>query len=281
VIAGQGHAPEYPSGRSLWLAEVGAGGDLLWEEVLGSLHYMAWVDIDVRIHPEGGLVVSGHDSLEDGASPSLITFRVDDAGQTVWSLSHELVPSDSPIAINWAMGAMDLLPSGDIVQLTSAGDGLRVVRTSAEGEVVWDQIYSTATWPQDLVALPDGGILVLSMDVDEAQLTRLDGDGGIEWEQRYHYGPNSNLSAMAWDPLSERLVAVGSTRGIDDGRDSTWERSWILVLDGDGVVHWSHVGDPGSPSYALDLVRDPSTTRFYFSSHGEGLHLGVVEPCPG
>jgi hypothetical protein len=52
-----------------------------------------------------------------------------------------------------------------------------------------------------------------------------------------------------------------------------------VVLDGNGVVHWSHVGETGTPGYALDLVRDPEATRFYFSSHGEGLHLGAVEPC--
>lgn len=53
------------------------------------------------------------------------------------------------------------------------------------------------------------------------------------------------------------------------------------MLDGNGIVHWSHMGDAGTPSYALDLVRDPATTRFYFSSHGKNLHLGMVEPCSG
>lgn len=276
VIAGQLYAPEYPSSRGLWIAELGVDGSLAWQEVLGSIHFMAGVDLDVQLHPAGGLVVSSHDSLDDGVSPSLVTYRLDDDGQTQWSRVHEL-PGEPPIAINWSMGAMELLPSGDIVQLTSAVEGLRVVRTTADGDQVWDQTYATATWPQDLVALPDGDVLVLSMDEYEAELMRLDPDGAVEWEERYHSGPNSNFSAMAWDPLTERLLAVGFTN--EEG-DVTTERTWAAVLDGDGIVHWSHVGEPGSPSQALDVVRAPAASRFVFSAHGLHLYLGTVAPCP-
>lgn len=278
VIAGQVYAPEHPSRRGLWIAALGPDGSLAWQEVLGSIHYMVSVDLDLRVHPAGGLIISAHDSLADGNDPSLLTIRIDDAGEVMWSLEREL-PNNPPIAINWAMGAMDLLPNGDIVQLTSAVEGLRVVRTTADGDEVWDQTYATATWPQDIVALPDGDILVLSMDENDADLVRLDGDGAVAWEQRHRSGAGSNFSAMAWDPLSERLLAVGTTRGTDDPNDTS-ERTWAAVLDGDGVMHWSHVGEPGTPSFTLDLVRDPAATRFYFSEHGLSLYLGTVEPCP-
>lgn len=278
VIAGQRFAPELPSSEALWVARLDADGSLAWQEELGPAHFMGWDDIDVRWHPDGGFIVSSHDSLDGGEAPRLLTFRLDELGQTVWSLQHPLV-GDAPIGINWSQGAMDLLPSGDIVQLTAAEGGIRVLRITADGDVVWDQTIATGTWPQDLVALPDGDVFVMTMDPDDADLLRLGADGSVKWERRYHEGPNSSLSAMAWDPGTERLLAVGGTRGNDAGDQAMWERTWILALDADGEVRWSHVGEPGTPAHATDVVLDPATPRLSFSAHGEALYIGEIEPC--
>lgn len=182
----------------------------------------------------------------------------------------------APISINWSRGAMDIMASGDIVQITSHSTGVRVVRTAADGEAQWDQTFATRTWPQDIVAVPGGDVFLLSYDEDETLLLRLNGEGALIWEQSYGDGPNSSMSAMAWDSGTERLLVGGGTRGIDGGSKSGWERTWVLLLDDDGGVTWEFVGEPGTPSLLLDVMADPAGDRFVFASHCEGLHLAEV-----
>lgn len=279
LIAGAKQSSSTASGRALWLGLVRSDGSLDWERTVSPLHYMAWVHVDVRLHPAGGFVVSSHDGPDDGNR--LITLRIDDLGQTLWSRTDALA-ADADVAEGWSKGAMDLLPDGDIVQLTAGAGGLRVLRTSPAGEVLWDNDYPTGAWPQDVVALPDGDILVLSLSFDGATLHRLHGDGSVVWKKTYREGPDSGLNAMAWDPDRELLLAMGGTRGTDAGPKNEWKRSWMLLVDGDGVVQWDRVGLPGTNNTALDVVSDPSADRFFFSMHGEGQYIGALEfvACP-
>lgn len=275
VLFGSIPSDATPTGQALWMGRVDSGGDLLWSRELGSTHFNVWGHVDARVHPDGGFFVSTDDGVP-GDDQALRLLRVDDAGETLWA--HEVpVASWQEIAINWSLGAMDRMPDG-VIQITGGEDDIRVIRSDDTGAVAWTIILADGIgWPRDVVGLPDGGSAVLTSTVDTAFLVRLDAVGGFAGLSEHKAGPDSNATSLAYDPATDSFLIAGGTRGVD-GPDPTWERTWLVVTDGEGAVQWEHIGEPGTPSHIHD-ARVTGAGAFALTAHGEHLWVATVAAC--
>jgi hypothetical protein len=274
VSASQAHSSQSPSSRELRMAWIANDQDG-WIESMGPVHYLAWVPIDLRVHPEGGLVVSTYDSQAGGADASLRTLRVDDSGQVLWSQTRSL----GGLTIGDDMhGSMELLPNGDIVQVTRGDGGLRALRLGADGSVQWDALYPELRGPTDVITTPDSDVFVLGED---ATVMRISGDGSVVWTHGYDGGQGAALEVAVWDPDLQVLIAAGGTGGFADS-PGDGARTWATVVGGDGGAQWQTIEDVGTPGHILDMELDPTSYRAFFSGHGANLYLGAITlvPCP-
>jgi len=275
VVSIQEISPAHASGERLRVVRLSASGEQEWEADLGAAHYMAWMEADVLRHPEGGTVVSWHDSQDGGGDPRLVLARLDAAGAVKWSTAYPLA-FDSPTAINWAHGAAAVLGDGSVLQLTSEDANLRLVRTAANGSLVSNAIVDVVAWPQDLIVLPDGAVLVLANDGVQVMVLEVETDGSIQSTHIVSGGDASFGDALVWDPSLEALLVAGTARDEEEG----WERPWTLVVDrqGNELFNGLELEEPGAPGLALDVARIPSG-GFVVTRHGGSLYYETVLPC--
>lgn len=266
---------DFETGRALWMGRIDGDGAPIWSRDLGSAHFNVWAHVDARVHPAGGFFVSTDDGAP-GGDQALRLLHVDDAGETVWATKYPLQP-DLDIAINWTLGAMDVLADGGVVQLTAAPDAVRVIRTDDAGALVWDIAVADVGWPRDIVGLPDGGSAVLTSTLDTAFLVRLDGDGQVVATRKYQAGPDSNATALAHDAATDTFLIAGGTRGVD-GPNASWERTWLVVADAEGEAVWSHVGEPGTPGHVYE-ARVTGPGAYALTAHAEALWVATVAAC--
>lgn len=266
---------DHETGRALWMGRLDGDGEPIWTRELGPAHSNVWAHVDARVHPAGGFFVSTDDGVP-GGEQALRLLHIDDAGETVWATQYPLQP-DLDIAINWSLGAMDVLADGGVVQITAAPDAVRVIRTDDAGALVWEMSLADIGWPRDVVALADGGFAVLTSTVDADFLVRIDGDGESVGASKYQQGPDSNATALAHDPATDTFLIAGGTRGVD-GPDASLERTWLIVADSDGDAKWVHVGEAGTPSHTYE-VRVTGPGAYALSAHGEQLWVATVTTC--
>lgn len=273
VIVASGGSGLHASGKSLWVGRVSPDGELTWESMLGAAHYMAWMKANVLAHPEGGYVVSWYDSGAEGDDTGLQLARIDDLGTPSWALEH---PSETGYLgpSHGMQGGMGLLPDGDILQLTTEGQDLRLIRTGADGRLVSDLVVPVAARPADLLVLPDGSVLVLANSSIEAMLLEIEPeDGWISMSHSLSLGENRFLHAMQWDPLHEVLYLGGTAHAA--GRS----RPWTLVIERDGTEIASVIDEELTVGGPLD-VSALSSGGFAVVRHGgASLHLEASVPC--
>ncbi|WP_438018289.1 hypothetical protein WMF18_04050 [Sorangium sp. So ce315] len=280
VVVGQQWDTSSPSGQGLWLGRLDGAGALRAAHSLGPTHFMAHADIELLQHPNGGYVLSTHDSQMDGESPRLVLLRLDDDGQLVHRRATPLAPG-SAIAAGWSRGSAALLPGGDVVQLTAHGAYLRIVRSTEQTEPVFDRVLEEVgeAWPQDIAVLPDGrmAIVALSHDsLDRSHVILLDAGGSVLWHETYEPELDNQLNALAYDPSTDLLHLAGATRGTDGGT----QRMWLLSVTTEGALRWEYEGDVGTPTLMNTIAALPGG-GFAAAGFGDFSYV-VVRPdaCP-
>jgi hypothetical protein len=275
VVAARVFDSELPSMTQLWVGEFSADGVAKWSHLLGSAH-SGWnfdeLTADVLVHPDGGYVVSWHDSLADGAAPRMMLARLDASDGVLWSTSHALAP-DSKVEQWWSEGAADLLPDGSIVQLTANGERLRLVHTAADGTAISDVVLEDLpAWPMDLRVLPDGAVLVLANHSGRAMVLEVDPAGAIVQE---HVWDESDpfLGAMQWDPVLEVLYLGGSLRD-----EANRQRPWTLLVDRNGDELASYIDPDGGDWISLGAAALPGG-GFAASRNADTLLIETTTPC--
>lgn len=261
-----------PSMSALWVGAFTADGAQQWYTTVGPAHYEWGASADVLVHPDGGYVVSWHDSQAEGADPQLRLARLDDGGAILWSTEHPLAP-DSDIGQWWAEGAAGLLPDGSIVQVTLDGDRSRLVHTAADGTLVSDAVIDDVEgWPMDLLVLPDGGVLVAANHTGRAMLLEVDPAGAVL--QLHEYGDSDPFfGSMAWDPVLEVLYLGGTDRDT-----AGQQRPWTLLVDREGDVLASYLDPDGGDWFARGAVARPDG-GFVASRDADALLLETTTPC--
>lgn len=217
-----------------WLARLRADGTTAWEWMLTGQRFAS-----VDATPDGGVIAAG-------GSPDVWLYRLDGAGQFLWSKVYTGVSS--------SVSAVRAIPGGGFVFV---GPGV-VVRTDDAGAIVWRKKLSQSLG----LAIRDarwaaGGVVVAgeygtSSARNDLWLARLDGaTGDVAWSNRILVGVSTyqNVlltgSSLAVAADGDYLVVSYDLPGGTSARtfvarfapDGT--RRWARALNGDDVGPWS------------------------------------------
>ncbi len=276
VVLAKVDDPTSPSGKRLHAFGVSADGEVQWMECVGQLHHSAAVHTDLRRLASGGYTVSWHGSSGEGSLPSLAQARLGADGTVEWT-SHDFLPSGTVVAAQWSQGAMELLPSDTVLQLTAAGEQLRLVESdpidgSTINDVVLDELGSAT--PIDLEVLPDGTVWMLVRMFDGSHLIEVTPAGDIVAQRQFDDAPSDAfLHQLTWQENQQRLLLTGEAR---DERGIA--RALAMVLTRDWAIDASIFPyDDGGVSSANAVVADPFA-GFVVTQAGPSLRLLGIEP---
>lgn len=233
-------------GTDLWLIRTDRNGDTLWTRTVGGpADDYGW---DVEHAEDGGFAIVGFTASWGAGGEDVWLVRIDERGDTLWTRTFGGDGDER---------AWSLAPTGDggwviagQAEAADAGDfDLFLVRTDAEGEVVWITSHSGPGEERvfDVARVADGGFVfagTTSDSVDGARdvsLVRVGDDGMLSWQRRFGGEGDAVGHGLVVTPEGGFLVV-----GYGEGSGVDGSEIYLVRTDADGRELWSQrIGDEG------------------------------------
>ncbi|MEM7394165.1 MAG: hypothetical protein AAF492_17640, partial [Verrucomicrobiota bacterium] len=252
----------------LWLLKVDAGGTRIMDKTIGAdqFDYLS----AMRPTADGGFLLAGYSNSDvsgDRTAPSRGLWdywivRVDANGSNLWDRAYGGANGD-------ILRAMEILPDGGFIfgghsqsdvggdkgQPSRGGNDYWVVRTDANGNLLWEQTYGGGSSDElHAIALtPDGGFILggdsysdtggekseNARGLTDCWLIRIDANGNVLWDRTY--GGTSYEFCRDIKPIPGGGYFVGASTLSPAG----FELSQAPI--GDYDMWLLHIGEDGAP----------------------------------
>jgi len=215
----------------VWLFKVDANGTLVWDRLLGTGTYD--VGFSLARTNDGGYVITGYKNGSD-----LYLIKTDSSGLAEWERIYGGTGDD------WGKCVIQTLDGGYAISgwTTSYSTAAQayIVRTSADGTLLWDNHFGNGTsYSYGIMEMLDGGF-VLSGHTDgmgsglmDFYAVRTDANGNRVWENTY--GGSANDYGFSVFRVDGGLVFGGATSSFDP----TYSKIFIVGTDEGGSMLWS------------------------------------------
>ncbi|RKX70206.1 hypothetical protein DRP53_05800 [candidate division WOR-3 bacterium] len=229
------------SGDTLWTRRYGAGGR--------DEGYSVWQTTD------GGYIVTGY--TQRGDDDLLWLLRLDGAGDTVWTKIWPNV-----FAGRCGFSVQQTTDGGYmIIGIKEPGAQALLVKTDAEGNVIWDNSYGATSWYSWSSGhqTTDGGYIIgtkrfMGASWDDFWLIKTDPLGNKLWDKTYG-GVGTDIGLCVQQTTDKGYIFAGYTGAFGAGGTD------ILLIKTDSLGY-----APMDP----DITTDPTELVFDYSSKSTG-----------
>lgn len=233
--------------------DTGAPACITWERTYGAAQ-AEYGNAIVHI-PGAGFAIAGRTSSRGAGGDDMWLVRLDEAGDLLWDRTYGTASTENANGLALAPDGGFLLVGTSFTPQSSLD--WWVVRTDADGDLLWDQTFATmnADHAFAAVSVAEGGFAVAGSRDRIAQgsgrfwLIRLADDGAVLWEEIY--------GDLASEQLAYDLVELpGDGFALAGTADADF---WLVRTDLDGNLLWDRAYDFGGGNYdrALGLARTP------------------------
>ncbi len=214
-----------------WLFKVDANGTLVWDRLLGN--GTQDVGFSLTKTADGGYAVAGY---KNGTDVYLI--KTNSTGITEWERTYGGAGND------WGKCVIQTLDGGYAISgwTTSYSSSAQayIVRTSADGTVLWENHFGNGTsYSYGLVEMLDGGFVLsghtngMGGGLMDLYAVRTDSSGDRIWERAY--GGGADDYGYSVFRVDGGLVFGGATSSFD----STYSKIYLVGTDEAGNMLWS------------------------------------------
>lgn len=245
-------------GADMWLVKTDKNGDKEWDQTYGGI--VTDVAFNLIQTSDGGFALAGYTySTEEGADMRLV--KTDNDGNMEWDQTY------GGRGDQVAKGLVQMSDEGFALAgytnfVQGGGSDIWLVKTDAEGNVLWDKTYdgSYGDLTNPLIQTSDGGF---AMIYNEGMM-KIDVSGTVAWTQIYN-----------------EIVPKGIIQTTDRGFAIVGENDWNLMLvktDSSGAMEWDQKYIPKlnrrRPIALADSLIQTADKGFllagYTSSYGAG-----------
>jgi len=184
AIAGYSQRPGL-SRFDTWIIRLTSDGRMLWQRHFPRGIFSAGTGVTPA--PDGGFFISGISQTRSPRTSRSWVIRLAPDGNTVWKILSRWDSS------NEAWGLDSTEDGGVIVVSAAKPEGIgrssaRLVRLSADGDIVWSRLLGGATWdrPTAVISTRDGGVLITGYTTgrgsgyQDVWVVRLNSEGKVE-----------------------------------------------------------------------------------------------------
>lgn len=187
----------------------------------------------------GGYIMVGRTASHGDGDTDMHVVKLDANGEIIWEKRYgEEESEEANDIIETADGGYMILGNSDNYDAISGLRDMWLIKTDAEGEVIWDKRYGikeSINSGNAIIATPSGGYLIVGNSIsleDEAHsyvyAVNIDASGEVLWEK--NFGGPSNEEAKDVAVTAEGFAIVGNTESYGEGR---WD-IWLLRIDNEG-----------------------------------------------
>jgi hypothetical protein len=206
----------------------------------------------VAATPDGGYLIAGSTDSYGAGGHDMYLIKTDALGEPVWQKTYGGAGDDFGHAVVVTADGHYIIGG----ETTSFGSGSRrayLVKTDAQGEMIWERQIGIDAVVRSAIPTADGGILIggrgrLKLPgTDGLYLAKVDASGTVDWENTY--GEAEVALSVIQEPSGD-FVAAGYS---NDARTDVW----VVRVSPTGAVIWTQ--GYGGPSFDLgrSLVLSP------------------------
>jgi hypothetical protein len=238
------------------------------------------VGVSITEVSDGGFALLGYTRVSDTTDYDIWLIRTDLSGNVLWDRTYDRASRDFGTRIIESSGG------GFAILGTTQGDEVPIdrvtwlVRTDAQGEMLWDQVYDVPGQAADeayaLVELDDGGFAFAGRSrapsLGDVWVVRTDSLGEEIWS-RTHGGTKTEAGFGMVLADDGDLVKAGSTTSYGEGSND----AWLLKIDvetGDEV--WAKTIGDSESNVARSITKGSNGDFILSGSTGLGGGAGSI-----
>ena len=198
-----------------WVIKLSTDGDLLWQRRYGG-EATDWINA-IAETSDGNLVVAGHTESIGAGKADLWVLKLTADGEPLWDRSFGGAETDYASTVTATRDGGLLI--GGMTRSTGAGGfDIRIIKLTADGEVVWQQTFGGEKddWVRAVLETRDGGHALAGYTMSQGAglydvwLLKLDADGSLLWERTFGEAGNEWARALVEMP-DGGLALAGDT----------------------------------------------------------------------
>ncbi|MFT5820197.1 MAG: hypothetical protein ACI8ZM_001436 [Crocinitomix sp.] len=221
------------------IMKLGSNGDPVWTKLFNVLGTAANCAFEVIENASGNYLMWGLNKNLANDHMEALLFEVTQNGEVLWSKKYDF---DTNPTSNYTVNRMMLLPSGELEMMITIFNNLIILRTTAEGEIIWGHstnLFGPDEWIGkrpgfDMVSLPGDGGIVSNKFGNDFALIRYGEDGETYWTKRYSIGSYMHPKSILQMPSGNFMIGGFATDSITGAA-----KPLIMeVSDEDGSILW-------------------------------------------
>jgi hypothetical protein len=181
-----GHWEGYPFGgttRAIVFAKLSANGDIILQKELGS--FFGDVGTSIKETADGGYIVAGAESSENGDGFGVYLAEVNTDGDVVWKSNYGSTTNDIGNSVQQTGDGGYIVAGATYV---SGNGDVYLIKTDGQGELLWEKTFGGAGDDVGMSVLQaaDGGYMIagytnsFGAGGSDIYLIKTDGDGNVQ-----------------------------------------------------------------------------------------------------
>jgi hypothetical protein len=183
-----GSTASYGNGKQdVWLIKTDANGEMLWDKTFGGVE---WDHGNIVLETnDGGFVIVADSDHTGGPSGKAWLIKTDSEGNLLWDKTFGNVGHNSGSSIDFTSDGGFIIVGSSLVPGETNGYDAWLIKTDADGELIWDKKYDGTDMGSDVKETDDGGFIVIGTSnyeypVSHIWLAKTDSNGEVTWEKQ-------------------------------------------------------------------------------------------------
>ncbi len=265
-------------GSDVWVANIDAAGNIIWETTIGGTLNDYPKEIlkgsDNAIYIVGYSKSNDQDITVNKGDDDILLVKLSTSGNLIWAKTYGGTDRDRGETIiqkangNLLIGAMSSSSNGDVSNNYGSFDNL-IMEIDTAGNVLWEKNYGGTGTEQirDIKPLLDGNFIMTGLSTSSNNdspsnngsydyLTiKFNDTGAVIWSDAI--GGSSLDFAESILPLSDSSIIIGGySYSKDFDVDSVYDNIdiWIINYDKNGNINWKEVYGGSDDDILLNLI---------------------------
>ena len=207
-------------------------GEIIWAKEFNIPESFADCAFEVLEKANGNYYFWGLSKEEETEHMRAILSEISPEGDEIWSKAYDFGENSNTY---YTINKIHLLPSGELQMLIAVYNRVIVIRTDANGNIIWGKASSMGPPEEggknpgfEWLSLPENGGMCASKAEDDFSLLRYSEEGELLWNKSYAIGDYTHGKTIALSPNGNILVA-----GYID-----YDLHIMEISPDDGSINW-------------------------------------------
>ena len=281
IIAGSSFS--YGEGSyDIYYLKTDANGEVDWARTYGGTGTDHGVSIRQTL--DGGYIIAGYTNSSGAGGYDALLAKTDSSGAVVWAYTYGGQADDRGWCVEQTLPDSGYVIAGYTETLGAGGGDAFLVRTDAEGGLLWAEAYGGTSWEEARCVIqtsPDSGFLLVGTTSssgaggDDVYLIRTGTEGDSIWTRTYGgAGSEKGYQVRRTFPDSGYVI-IGSTYSFGAGSSDMY----LVKTDRAGDTLWTRTFGGASVEYGYSVQQSAPQGGYIIAGSTRSFGEGNYDAC--